>query len=325
MSAANGTHAGLSSFLLLGIPGLEAAYQWLSIPLSSMYVVTVLGNSALLFIIRGEPSLHKPMYLFLSMLAAVDLVISSATLPKTLCIFWFKGGEISFGGCLAQMFFIHSFSVMETAVLVAMAFDRYVAICFPLRYESILTSPVLLKIGVAVVLRAFALITPLPILASRLPFCASNKVPHTYCQHMAVVKLACADVTLNSLYGMGVALYVGLFDVLLIVLSYGLILRAVFRLPSKEARLKAFNTCGSHICVILIAIVPGLFSILTHRFSHKVAPHARILLANLYLLVPPTLNPIVYGVKTKEIRDRVFHVFWKRRRAALKTPAGGME
>ncbi|XP_066475401.1 olfactory receptor 52L1-like [Tiliqua scincoides] len=313
MSTVNSSHLNPSSFVLLGIPGLEAACRWLSIPLSSMYIITLLGNSTLLFIIKIEPSLHKPMYIFLSMLAGIDLVISSATVPKMLGVFLSHAREISFSGCLAQMFFIHSFSVMETSVLVAMAFDRYVAICSPLRYEAILTHPVLLKIGVAVVTRAVALITPLPVLARRLPFCASNEVPHTYCQHMAVVKLACTDVSLNSLYGLSVALYVGVSDILLIGASYSLILRAVLRLPSKEARLKAFNTCGSHICVILIAFVPGLFSILTHRFGHRVAPHTRILLANLYLLVPPTLNPIVYGVRTKQIRDRVSRVFWKRK------------
>lgn len=312
MPTSNDTQANPTSFFLVGIPGLEAAYHWLSIPLSSMYAVTLLGNSTILLVIKMEPSLHKPMYIFLSMLAAIDLVISSATLPKMLCILLFNAGEISFNGCLTQMFFIHSFSVMETTVLVAMAFDRYVAICSPLRYDAILTHPVLMKIGMAVVARAIVLVTPLPVLAARLPFCASNLVPHTYCQHMAVVKLACTDVTMNSIYGMSVALYVGISDMLLITLSYTMIIRAVLHLPSKEARLKAFNTCGSHIFVILIAFVPGLFSILTHRFGHKVAPHARILLANLYVLVPPTLNPIVYGVKTKEIRVRVLHFLQKR-------------
>nr|XP_028581536.1 putative olfactory receptor 52P1 [Podarcis muralis] len=314
MCASNcSSQANPSSFILLGIPGLESAQHWLSIPLSSMYLITILGNGTILVVIKTEPSLHKPMYIFLSMLAAIDLVISTATLPKMLCTFLFDAGKVSFGGCLAQMFFIHSFSVMEATVLVAMAFDRYMAICSPLRYEAILTKSVLLKIGVVVVARAVALITPLPVLAGRLPFCRSHLVPHTYCQHMAVVKLACTDVTVNSLYGLSVALYVGISNMLLIALSYGMILRAVLCLPSKEARLKAFNTCGSHICVILIAFVPGLFSILTHRFGHKVPPHARILLANLYLLLPPTLNPIAYGVKTKEIRNRVFRKFWKRK------------
>ncbi|XP_007443726.2 olfactory receptor 52E8-like [Python bivittatus] len=293
-----------SSFILLGIPGLEATHHWLSIPLFSMYLVTLLGNSIILLVIKVEASLHKPMYIFLSMLAAIDLVISSATLPKMLFSFLFLDREISFAGCLAQMFFIHSFSVMETTVLVAMAFDRYVAICSPLRYEAILTNQRLFKIGIIVVARAVALIMPLPVLATKLPFCASNMVPHTYCQHMAVVKLACTDVTVNSLYGLSVALYVGLSDILLICLSYGMILRTVLQLP-REARLKAFNTCGSHICVILIAFVPGLFSILTHRFGHKVAPHVRVLLANLYLLLPPALNPLVYGIRTKEIRERL--------------------
>ncbi|KAM6448165.1 olfactory receptor 52P1-like [Liasis olivaceus] len=298
-----------SSFILLGIPGLEATHHWLSIPLFSMYLVTLLGNSIILLVIEVEASLHKPMYIFLSMLAAIDLVISSATLPKMLCSFLFLDREISFAGCLAQMFFIHSVSVMETTVLVAMAFDRYVAICFPLRYNSFFTGSLAAKIGVAGVVRGTLLMSPCPFLMKRLSFCRTNIIQHTYCEHMAVVKLACGDTSINRAYGLSVALIVIGGDLLCIGLSYFFIVRAVLRLSSIEARFKAFGTCASHLCVIFISYTPALFSFFTHRFGHNVAPHIHILLANLYLLFPPMLNPIVYGVRTKEIREQIIRVF----------------
>ncbi|XP_070605454.1 olfactory receptor 52P1 isoform X1 [Erythrolamprus reginae] len=308
MFALNGSHGPPSSFVLLGIPGLEAFYPWISIPLSSMYLVTVLGNGAMLYVVATEQRLHRPMYLFLCMLATVDLVLSTSTLPKMLCIVWFRAGEIASAACLVQMFFIHAFSVMESSVLVAMAFDRFVAICNPLRYDAILTGPLLAKIGIVVFLRGTVFIAPIAILAGRLSYCRTHVIAHTYCEHMAVVKLACSSILANVVYGLLVALLVVGGDLLFITFSYCRIARAVLALPSRDARHKAFSTCAAHVVVILVSYTPALFTILTHRFSHRVPPHVHILLANFYLLFPPMLNPIVYGVKTKEIRDQVKRV-----------------
>ncbi|XP_074840453.1 olfactory receptor 52P1-like [Carettochelys insculpta] len=308
MSAANLTPSNPDTFLLLGIPGLEAAHLWISVPVCTMYVVIIIGNCTLLLVIATEPALHRPMCYFLCMLAAIDLGATTSTLPKLLCIFWFQAREINAGACLAQMFFIHSLSMMESAVLLAMALDRYVAICAPLRYSSIFTSPLVAKLCMAAIARGMLLMSPCPFLIKRLSFCRSSVIPHTYCEHMAVVNLACGDTRINQVYGLGAALFVIGGDLLFIGLSYCLIVRAVLHLSSREARIKAFGTCSSHICVILISYTPALFSFFTHRFGHHVAPHIHIILANLYLLLPPMLNPIVYGVRTREIREQVFRV-----------------
>uniref|UniRef100_A0A8C8RNH6 G-protein coupled receptors family 1 profile domain-containing protein n=1 Tax=Pelusios castaneus TaxID=367368 RepID=A0A8C8RNH6_9SAUR len=298
-----------SSFILLGIPGLEMAHVWISIPFCAMYAIALLGNFTILLIVRIEPSLHSPMYYFLCMLAVIDLVLSTSTLPKMLSIFWFNSREIDFNACLTQLYFIHSVSVMESGIFVALALDRYVAICDPLRHSTILTNPVVAKIGLTMVMRGSLLILPHPFLARRWPYCRTNVIAHTCCEHLAVVKLACADIRLSSYYGLLVTFLVIGPDVSFITLSYTQILRAIFSLPTKKARLKTFSTCSSHICVILAFYIPCLFSFLTHRFGHNVPQHLHIITANVNLLVPPMLNPIIYGVRTKQIRDRLFQVF----------------
>ncbi|XP_065266285.1 olfactory receptor 52B2-like [Emys orbicularis] len=311
MTADNHTVFDPVTYILTGIPGTEESHVWIAIPFFLMYVVTLFGNSLLLFIILTERSLHEPMYLFLSMLATVDLLLSTTAVPKMLAVFWFRAGEISFAACLTQMFFIHVSCIAELAILLAMAFDRYVAICDPLRYITVLTKSVIWKIGLAAVTKSFCIIFPLTFLVKQLKFCRTNLLPHTYCEHMGIARLACDDITVNIWYGLAMAILVIGLDAVLIAFSYGLILRAVFRLPSKEARLKALRTCGSHVCVILMFYTPAFFSSLAHRFGHIIPGYIVNLLANLYVLIPPMLNPIVYGVTTKEILKRVINVFYR--------------
>ncbi|VCW69922.1 unnamed protein product [Gulo gulo] len=248
MATLNYTGTSHSFFILLGIPGLEDQHTWISLPFFISYLIAVLGNSLLVFIIITERSLHEPMYLFLCMLAVADLILSTTTVPKALAIFWFHAGEISLDGCVTQIFFIHATFIAESGILLAMAFDRYVAICNPLRYTAVLSRAVIIRVALAVVMRSFSVILPDVFLVKRLPFC-------------------------------------------------------------HRARQKALGTCGSHLGVISMFYLPGIFTIITQRFGHHVPLHTHILLANICMLAPPMLNPIIYGVKTKQIREHVVSTF----------------
>ncbi|XP_012580658.1 PREDICTED: olfactory receptor 52N4-like [Condylura cristata] len=305
----NQTDVNPDLFILNGIPGLEDVHLWISFPFCSMYVVAVVGNCGLLYLIWQEDALHRSMYYFLAMLSLTDLVMCSSSIPKALCIFWFHLKEISFEECLVQMFFIHTFTGMESGVLMLMALDRYVAICYPLRYSTILTNPVIVKAGLATFLRVVLLVTPLIFIIRRLPYCRGNIIHHTYCDQLSVAKISCGNIKVNIIYGLTIALLIGGFDILCITVSYTMILRAVVNLSSADARQKAFSTCTAHICAIVFSYSPAFFCFFFNRFGgHSIPPSCHIIVANIYLLLPPTMNPIVYGVKTKQIRDCVLRM-----------------
>ncbi|XP_069059210.1 olfactory receptor 51E2-like [Pleurodeles waltl] len=298
-----------SAFILIGFPGLETAHVWIAFPLCLMYIIAILGNCTIMYIIKVEPSLHEPMYLFLAMLATIDILISSSTMPKILILLWFDVMEISFNGCLIQMFLIHSLSAMESTILLAMAFDRYVAICNPLRHSSILTNKRIALIGFLSVIRGALFFSPIPFLIQRLPFCHSKMLSHSFCVHQDVMKLACADTTPNIVYGLSAILFVMGIDSLLIFLSYVMILKTVCGLSRKES-LKAFNTCISHISAVLIFYVPLIGLSVVHRFGERLSSTTYIVMGDIYLFVPPVLNPVVYGIKTGKIRNKILRLFY---------------
>ncbi|XP_045748626.1 olfactory receptor 51I2-like [Mirounga angustirostris] len=301
--------SGVPPFLLTGIPGLESSHSWLAGLLCVMYALALGANTVILRAVQVESNLHEPMYYFLSMLSFSDVAMSMATLPTVLRTFCLNAHNIAFDACLIQMFLIHSFSMMQSGILLAMSFDRHVASCDPLHYATVLTNGVSAGIGIAVTARSFITLFPLPFLFKRLPICRSNVLSHSYCLHPDMIKLACADITINSIYGLFVLVSTFGMDLFLIFLSYVLILHSVMAIASRKERLKALNTRVSHTLVVLAFYVPMIGISVVHRFG-KHAPHYRhVLMSNVYLFVPPVLNPLVYSAKTKEIQRRLYTSF----------------
>ncbi|XP_074835473.1 olfactory receptor 51G2-like isoform X1 [Carettochelys insculpta] len=305
MTALNDTRFNSVVFLLTGIPGQEDIYLWISVPFCLMYVISIIGNSVIVFIIKTDPSLHEPMYIFLSMLAVTDLGLSVSSMPTILGLLWFNSRKISLNACLAQLFFIHSLSFIESSVLLSMAFDRFIAIRDPLRYVSILTPPRIAKMGLVFVLRTVVLILPLPILLKQFQYCQNNVLSHSYCLHQEVMKMACSDIRVNIIYGLFIIVATVGLDSLLILLSYVMILRTVLSIASHAERLRALNTCVSHLCAVLLFYTPMIGLSVIHRFGNGSSHLLQILIGYIYLLVPPLMNPIVYSVKSKHLRKGI--------------------
>ncbi|XP_034616270.1 olfactory receptor 51G2-like [Trachemys scripta elegans] len=311
MPAVNDTKFNYEVFLLTGIPGKGDIHLWISITFCLTYAISIVGNSLILFIIKTDLSLHEPMYIFLSMLAVTDLGLLIASIPTILGVFLFNSREISLNACLAQLFFIHSFTFIESSVLLLMAFDRFIAISNPLKYTSILTLPRIVKMGLVFALRGVAVILPLPLLLTRFQFCRTNVLSHSFCLHMEVMTMACADITVNNIYGLFITVITVGLDSLLIFLSYVMILKTVLNITSHVEFLRALNTCVAHLCAVLLFYMPEFTLTLMHRFRKSSSPLLQIVLGYVYLLVPPLLNPIVYSVKSKHLRSRIIRVFVK--------------
>uniref|UniRef100_A0A8C6D3A3 Olfactory receptor n=1 Tax=Moschus moschiferus TaxID=68415 RepID=A0A8C6D3A3_MOSMO len=295
----------LPTFTLTGLPGLENSQHWMFLLLGPLYIVSIVGNGLILFIVKEEQSLHQPMYYFLSLLSVNDLGVSFSTLPTVLATFCFHLRKISFDSCMAQMFFIHFFSSMESGVLLVMSFDRYVAICNPLHYTTMLTDSRVIHMSLCIITRGFCIVFPLPFLLKRLPFCKANVLSHAYCLHPDLIHLPCGDTTINSIFGLFTVMSTFGLDSALILFSYVLILRSVLAIASREEQLKTLNTCVSHLCAVLIFYVPLVGVSMTARYGRHTPRLVHTVMSLVYLFVPPMLNPVIYSIKTKEIRRQL--------------------
>ncbi|XP_004717106.1 olfactory receptor 56A3-like [Echinops telfairi] len=302
----NGTvFVEISDFLLNCFVRSPSWQIWLSLPLSLLFLLAMGANAILLITIRLEASLHEPMYYLLSFLSMLDIVLCLTVIPKVLAIFWFDLRSISFSACFLQMYIMNCFLAMESCIFMIMAYDRYVAICQPLRYPSIITDRFVIKAAMFVLARNVLITLPIPILSGRLYYCGENIIENCICANMSVSRLSCDDVTINRIYQFVAGWTLLGSDLILIFLSYTLILRAVLRLKAEGAMTKALSTCGSHFILILFFSTILLVFILTHVAKKKVSPEIPILLNLLHHVIPAALNPIVYGVRTQEIKQGI--------------------
>ncbi|XP_073071819.1 olfactory receptor 56A3-like [Manis javanica] len=299
------TTTEISDFLLNCFVRSPSWQLWLSLPLSVLFLLAMGANATLLITIRMEASLHQPMYYLLSLLSMLDMVLCLTVIPKVLAIFWFDLRSISFSACFLQMFIMNCFLAMESCTFMVMAYDRYVAICHPLRYLSIINEQFVAKAVIFILARNVLLTMPIPILSARLHYCRRNVIENCICANMSVSRLSCDDVTINRIYQFATGWAMLGFDLILIFLSYTLILRAVLRLKAEGAVAKALSTCGSHFILILFFSTILLVFVLTHVAKKKVSAEVPVLLNVLHHVIPAALNPIVYGVRTQEIKQGI--------------------
>ncbi|XP_038619463.1 putative olfactory receptor 56B2 [Tachyglossus aculeatus] len=300
-SATNGSILQVTEFILMGFPGIHSWQHWLSLPLALLYLSALLANAMILLTVWQETALRQPMFYFLAVLALVDMGLSTTIMPRILAMLWFNARTVSLSECFFQIYAIHVFVGLESGIFLCMAIDRYVAICHPLRYPSVITEGFVLKATLFMVFRNDLLAIPLPILAARRHYCSRNEINHCLCSNLAVTSLACDDWKVNSIFQLSVAWVLMGSDVGLIILSYTLILRAVLKLHSAEAASKALSTCSSHIILILFFYTVIVVMSITHSAKEEV-PLIPVLLNVLHNVIPPALNPIVYALRTQEIK-----------------------
>ncbi|XP_074123366.1 olfactory receptor 2A5-like [Sminthopsis crassicaudata] len=299
----------ITEFILLGFPVKREIQIFLFGLFSLFYAVTLLGNGIILGLICMDSHLHIPMYFFLSHLAIVDMSYASNTVPKMLVSLLNKDGTISFVPCIMQMLLYLGFAHVECLILVVMSYDRYVAICHPLRYAVIMTwrkCTVLTLISWAF---GFLLALIHVVLFLRLPFCRSREINHFFCQILSLLKIACADIKLNLLVIFISAVIILVGPLSLVLISYMHILSAILRIQSREGQKKAFFTCSSHLCVV------GLFfgsAIIMYMTPKSKDPEKRQKVLSLfYSLINPMLNPLIYSLKNAEVKAAVKRVLRK--------------
>ncbi|XP_036878713.2 olfactory receptor 1E5-like [Manis javanica] len=301
----------ISEFLLLGLPIRPEQDKLLYAVFLAMYVTTVLGNLLIIILIRLDSHLHTPMYFFLSNLSFSDLCFSSVTMPTFLHNMQRQVPSIPYAACLTQMYFFLLFGDLANFLLVAMAYDRYVAICFPLHYTSIMSPRLCLSlVGLCWVLTTFhAMLHTL--LMARVRFCGNNMIPHFFCDMSALLKLACSDTRVNELVIFTIGGLLLVMPFLLIILSYARIVSSILKVPSARGIHKAFFTCGSHVSVVSLfyGTVIGLY--LCPSADSSTAQET--VMAVMYTVVTPMLNPFIYSLRNSDMKGALGRVFLKKK------------
>lgn len=293
-----------SAFTFRGFPALQKQRWVVALPLSVLYLCALQANSLLVYVICGVDRLHSPMYLLICVLCFVDIAAVTAIIPSALLGLLVDSYAISLAGCLAQMFASHFLSSVESTLLLAMALDRYVAICQPLHYTKIMDGSMFAKLLVFTLLRSGSLMATLVGFAASLRFCGSDVIQHCYCDHMALVSLACSSTDRSSAAGLAVIGCVVGVDIPLIFFSYMKILSVVSRSAAAgDDRWKAFHKCGTHLIVMMCFYLVGSVTFLSHNLNIPIPPDVNTFMGLMYILFPATVNPIIYGVRTTEIRN----------------------
>ncbi|XP_040278615.1 olfactory receptor 52K2-like [Bufo bufo] len=295
-------HFTHTEFVLFGFPGIITHRKMLIIPFVIVHILLLSGNFTIVYRIYVEKSLHAPMYFFISILFLSSIVCTSSITPKFLLGLSFGLDRISRAGCLIQMFSIYSITTFESGVMLSMALDRYVAVYRPLRYNNIMTKQTLVVLTCISWARSIFLVSPVVILTFSAQYCRSNIILSFVCENMGLLSLACGDITKQKMVGLVVRSIITLGDFSLLVLSYSTILYTAMKIATAKTRTKALNTCGTHLLVAMLIYMCTIISSIIYRMRTSMTIDILNLVSAIYLMFPATVNPVIYGLRVKEIR-----------------------
>uniref|UniRef100_A0A673SUY9 Olfactory receptor n=1 Tax=Suricata suricatta TaxID=37032 RepID=A0A673SUY9_SURSU len=298
----------VTEFILVGFrlsAEMEVFLFWI---FSLFYIFSLLANGMILGLISLDLRLHTPMYFFLSHLAVIDISYASNNVPKMLANL---KRTISFVPCIMQIFLYLGFANTECLILVAMSYDRFVAICHPLHYTVIMSWRACTVLAITSWVFSFLLALVHVILVLRLPFCGPHEINHFFCEILCVLKLACADTWLNQVVIFAACVFILLGPLCLVLVSYSRILFAILRIQSGEGRRKAFSTCSSHLCVVGLYFGSAIVMYMAPKSRHP--EEQQKILSLFYSLFNPMLNPLVYSLRNTDVKGALRRVLYKQR------------
>ncbi|XP_077601819.1 olfactory receptor 7G2-like [Crocuta crocuta] len=291
----------VSEFLLLGLTEDPELQPILFCLFLLMYLVTILGNLLVILAVSSDSHLHTPMYFFLSNLSFTDICLSTTMIPKMLVNIQAQNQSISYTGCITQICFVLAFLGFENFLLAVMAYDRYVAICHPLRY-TVIMNPCLC--GLLILLPLYISIMDAllhSLMALRLSFCIDLEIPHFFCELAQVIKLACSDSFINTFLANFMAGTLSGISLFGIIFSYTKILSSLLRMPSAGRNYKAFSTCGSHLLVVSLFYGTGLGVYITSAVTDS--SRKTSVVSVMYTVVPQLVNPFIYSLRNRDVKE----------------------
>ncbi|XP_074838810.1 olfactory receptor 12D1-like [Carettochelys insculpta] len=301
----------VSEFILTGLTDLQGMEDFLFTLFLLLYVATLLGNGAMVAMVLAEPRLHTPMYFFLGNLSCLDFCYCTVTVPKMLAGFFSERQTISLAGCLAQLHFFHFLGSSEAVLLAVMAYDRYVAICNPLRYRLVMSPRACLLLAVSTWATGFLHALMHTIMTSQLHFRGHKNIHHFFCDIKPLLSLACDSTHLNLTLLNIITGSIVVIPCVLTLLSYLYIISfLLLKVQSRESRRKAFSTCASHLTVV--SLFYGA-TILTYAPpSSGESPQWDMVIVLLYSVVTPALNPVIYTLRNKEVQAALRKILHRR-------------
>ncbi|NXU15300.1 OR6B1 protein, partial [Pardalotus punctatus] len=304
MTQENDTH--IHEFILLGFPATRELQSLLFVIFLTVYLLTVTENIVIIALIITNHQLHKPMYFFLGHLAFLEAWYISVTVPKLLVNLLVKNKSISFTGCMAQLYFFIALVCTECALLAVMAYDRYVAICSPLRYTVTMSPRLCAQLATGSWLLGFLMSVLKIFFISRLSFCGPGVINHFYCDISPLLNLSCAKRRVAEMVDFVLALLILVIPLSVIVISYICIISTILLIPMAQNRKKAFSTCASHLAVVIIFFSATLFMYARPRSVHSF--NLNKLVSIVYTVVTPMLNPLIYCLRNQEVKNTLSKV-----------------